>query len=200
MRLFDCVLRYAVRRRTARQPSTEYGRFRLVVMALDRLDAAARAQVWFWYLAESPDAHITLGSGTRPAVPGTARLSGEVLVSEPEMPHVSVVESTARSRPPIPERVARDRSVRARVTETIVAAAVRYEGIVYSLPPPARHSDVFRLMVDLPGESTALDNQGFVTSVGRFVDRREAAVVARAALQLIREPTPTYLLTSEDVW
>ena len=86
--------------------------------------------------------------------------------------------------------------------ETIAAAAIQYEGVVYQAPPPARHHTVIKLMMDLglPNESCTLHNQGFVTSSGRFVDRYEGATIARAAGQLVRDPTPPDMLTSEDVW
>jgi hypothetical protein len=85
-------------------------------------------------------------------------------------------------------------------TETIATAAIRVEGTVYSAPRPGRHCDVFKVMPERDVYLARLDDQGFVTSTGRFVDRKEAAVIARAAGQLIREPTPHYMLTSEDVW
>lgn len=88
------------------------------------------------------------------------------------------------------------------MTETITAAALLYDGTIYSAPPPARHHTVIRMMADqgLPNEAMCLRNQGFVTSTGRFVDRYEGARIARAAGQIIREPTPPDMLTSEDVW
>lgn len=86
--------------------------------------------------------------------------------------------------------------------ERIVAAAIQYAGIVFSIAPPARHHNVIRLMMrlDLDLEAVRLQNQGFLTSHGRFVDRYEGAKIARAAGQIIREPTPPDMLTSEDVW
>lgn len=86
------------------------------------------------------------------------------------------------------------------MTETIEASAICVEGIVYSVPRPGRHHDVFKVMPRQQALSSHIDDQGFVTSTGRFVDRKEAAEIARAANQLIREPTPSYMLTSEDVW
>lgn len=85
-------------------------------------------------------------------------------------------------------------------TETIVAAAIRVGGVVYSVPRPGRHHDVFKVMTEREAAASRLDDQGFVTSTGRFVNRAEAARLARAAHQLIREPTPADTLTSEDVW
>jgi hypothetical protein len=86
--------------------------------------------------------------------------------------------------------------------ERIVAAAIFYNGVVYSVPAPGRHHDLIRIMKvqGLPDQLLDLRNQGFLTSMGRFVDRYEAAKIARAAGQIIREPTPPDMLTSEDVW
>lgn len=88
------------------------------------------------------------------------------------------------------------------IVETIRAAAVRHDGVVYWIPRPGRHHEILRAMVErgLPGEATRLAGQGFLTSLGRFVRRGEAAEIARAAGQLLREPTPAGMLTSEDVW
>lgn len=86
--------------------------------------------------------------------------------------------------------------------ETIERAAIFYNDTIYSVPRPGRHHTVIKMMYDdgFPTEAMALKNQGFVTSAGRFVDRYEGARVARAAGQIIREPTPPDMLTSEDVW
>ena len=86
--------------------------------------------------------------------------------------------------------------------ETVARAAIFYNGTIYSVPRPGRHHTVIQMMVHdgFPDEAMHLKNQGFVTSTGRFVDRYEAAKIARAAGQIIREPTPPDMLTSEDVW
>jgi len=84
--------------------------------------------------------------------------------------------------------------------ETVERAAVQYEGVTYSVPRPGRHDAVCRLMHEQGLESETMRLQGFVTSTGRFVDRREAAIIARQADQLIRKTFPTDLLFSEDVW
>jgi hypothetical protein len=86
------------------------------------------------------------------------------------------------------------------MNETIEAAAVLYEEITYSVPRPGRHHNVIEAMYDLGLRADAMRYQGFVTSTGRFVDRYEAARIARAAGQIVREPTPPDMLTSEDVW
>ncbi len=90
--------------------------------------------------------------------------------------------------------------------ETIVAAAIlfRLEGhadpravpVAVSAPPPARHHNLFALTGRNP------DDQGFLTSTGRFVGREEALNIAEAAGQpLIDHPSrhPKWLF-SEDLW
>jgi len=86
--------------------------------------------------------------------------------------------------------------------ETIERAAIFYNGVIHSVPRPGRHHTVIHMMVaeGFPTEALSLSNQGFVTSTGRFVDRYEGARIARAAGQIVREPTPPDMLTSEDVW
>lgn len=84
--------------------------------------------------------------------------------------------------------------------ETVATAAIRVGPVVYIVPRPGRHHDVLRAMPEDVAVNSHIDDQGFVTSAGRFVDRKEAAAIARAANQLIREPTPRDMLTSEDVW
>jgi hypothetical protein len=90
--------------------------------------------------------------------------------------------------------------------ERIVAAAIQRGGISWELPPPARHHNVIAIMPrDADGYyDRAGDVQGFVTSEGRFVDRRSAMFIAEAAHQLKRRDTPgSYQgpdLYSEDLW
>lgn len=85
----------------------------------------------------------------------------------------------------------------------IVAAAVKRDGQVYSLPRPARHHDVLRSLGrgNRPG-----DVQGFVDEVGAFLTRLQAYQVACDRRQLLRPElhprvaAPGRLLFSEDVW
>lgn len=82
-------------------------------------------------------------------------------------------------------------------SETIERAAIRHCGEVYSLPRPARHHDVAHW---LSGRGARGGVQGFVTSKGRFVGRREAMRIAEKAGQLRGEPYVIGELFSEDVW
>ncbi len=84
--------------------------------------------------------------------------------------------------------------------ETIVAAAILHEGEPYSVPPPGRHHHVIRLLDETyPGAGPFVEEQGFMTSRGRFVGREEGGRIALAAGQ-----TPALRwgvdLYSEDLW
>ncbi len=88
--------------------------------------------------------------------------------------------------------------------ERIEAAAILWEGQIYTLPRPARHGDLFKANCEvvngvvrgkiLGGE------QGFVTNKGRFVDRKEGCQIAHAANQIIRQTGGPNTLYTEDLW
>jgi hypothetical protein len=83
----------------------------------------------------------------------------------------------------------------------IAAAAICQGGVIYQLPPPARHHDVIRHMTqDLGIAPPVIGEQGFVTSDGRFVCRLFALRIAREAGQVERSGAPAHGLFSEDVW
>ncbi|MBS3648889.1 hypothetical protein KEU06_09745 [Pseudaminobacter sp. 19-2017] len=91
--------------------------------------------------------------------------------------------------------------------ECIVAAAVRLErdNCTYSLLPPARHGEVIRLVNSLyqkgnPEFVILPEEQGFVTSHGRFVGRREARAIASLAGQTSSRDYNMTDLFSEDLW
>lgn len=93
------------------------------------------------------------------------------------------------------------------MNERIVAAAIQYDGLIFSMPSPARHCHVMRgmhaigLMKDVASPDL-LREQGFTTSLGRYVSREEGAKIARAAGQL-EGRTKTggaNTLYSEDLW
>ncbi len=91
------------------------------------------------------------------------------------------------------------------MSERIISAAVRIGEMIFSLPPPARHHDVLHNMAEniiRTGQDPTWE-QGFVTSSGRFVDRRQGCFIARNAgqLDLVRPKTgPAWELFSEDLW
>lgn len=69
--------------------------------------------------------------------------------------------------------------------ETIVAVATLFDGVVYSVPQPARHNHVIHLIATTLNILNVRGEEGFLTSTGRFVDRYEGAAIAIAAKQLI---------------
>lgn len=86
--------------------------------------------------------------------------------------------------------------------ERIAAAAMSWKGLIFTLPPPARHHTLCIAMngAGLPQESHHPHNQGFLTNRGRWVDRQEGVKIATAAGQIIKKTGPAYELFSEDVW
>lgn len=99
----------------------------------------------------------------------------------------------------------------------IISAALRWQGMILSVPKPGRHPDIMRalgktIQVIQPAvtdgallELPVLPNdQGFIDSDGKFVGREEAMHIAREAGQLkpnIRDAKhPMKELFSEDVW
>lgn len=74
--------------------------------------------------------------------------------------------------------------------ETVAAAALRVDGVVWTLPRPAYHVHVLRAYADVNGRVPRDEEQGFVTSTGRFVDRAEAG-------RLVGRFGP---ILSEDLW
>ena len=87
--------------------------------------------------------------------------------------------------------------------ERIVAVAISRFGMTFTLPPPNRHHDVLREMFQrFRIEQDSATEQGFITSEGRFVRRKLAARIARAARQIGRKKRtdPQDTLFSEDLW
>ena len=91
------------------------------------------------------------------------------------------------------------------MAECIVAAAIKHpDGEIYALPAPMRHHHIIHMMYDDNGRNGEggenCDNQGFLTSYGRFVDRDEAGRIAIAAGQLPLVRDTEHHLFSEDLW
>ena len=91
--------------------------------------------------------------------------------------------------------------------ERITSAAVCYSGMIISMASPARHPDVvhkLHAVLEAQRADTSfvhLLEQGFVTSTGRYVGRKEAYMIAKEAGQLkdgVGDAPPD--LYSEDVW
>lgn len=85
----------------------------------------------------------------------------------------------------------------------IVAAAIERDGLIFSLPPPARHGTV---MVAMEIHSIEIwpgpEEQGFLTSEGQFVGRVAGLAIAKASGQYgaTRKPSGLDELFSEDLW
>ena len=94
--------------------------------------------------------------------------------------------------------------------ETITAAAIKVGDLVCFVERPGRHHDVFYAMDRAGfGDRVGAEEQGFITSAGRFVGRSSAKKIADAARQIIASvPGPDGVpykrehvhLFSEDVW
>lgn len=82
--------------------------------------------------------------------------------------------------------------------ESIDCAAIRDRGTIYFLPRPNRHWKILNVLWG-NGVKTkdGPDEQGFLTTTGRYVNRREGLEIAREAGQLIRE---SWQLHTEDLW
>jgi hypothetical protein len=72
-------------------------------------------------------------------------------------------------------------------------------GLVISLPSPARHCHVQQRAVELGLAILGEHEQGFLTSAGRFVRRAPARAIADRAGQLTGEPI-SHVFTSEELW
>ena len=79
--------------------------------------------------------------------------------------------------------------------ERIEAAAIWHKGRVYKVSKPYRHHDVIKTMAKMGFGVGAMKHQGFSTSLGRFVDRKEAARIAIAAGQIEKLPHGTSLFS-----
>lgn len=87
------------------------------------------------------------------------------------------------------------------MSRSIVAVAIQCNGKVYALPRPNRHWNVItRIHEENPGIVIGKDWQGFLDNDGKFVGRREACRIAKAAGQLIRKTQPPNKLFSENLW
>ena len=95
------------------------------------------------------------------------------------------------------------------MAEKIIAAAIKYGDLVFHMPAPHRHHDIFRELERCKIGRMTAPTQGFMTSAGRFVDRYIGRTIAAAANQLIASDKDAKgvpfvrispQLYSEDVW
>lgn len=83
--------------------------------------------------------------------------------------------------------------------ETVTTAAAKVGKRIWSLPAPARHHHVFRVMGAEGFKAWGSEETGFLTNTGRYVDRKEAARIAVEAGQITAPKWPPDLY-SEDLW
>ena len=86
------------------------------------------------------------------------------------------------------------------MSERLVGVAIQHDGEVFSLPAPNRHHNVISMMAEKGYGAGDMHDQGFITNTGRFVDRREALVIARTNGQLREKLGVEGLLFSEEIW
>lgn len=88
------------------------------------------------------------------------------------------------------------------MVERIVAAAIRFDGVTHTMPPPARHHTIMHALDEdyWDRRGLGMEEQGFITSDGRYVDRKEAKLIAVAADQLLPGHSRLDELFSECVW
>jgi len=84
------------------------------------------------------------------------------------------------------------------IEEKITSSALYAQGLIVSLPPPARHGTLLAAISFL-GNHGMLATQGFLTTTGRFVNRVEAYEIAYRANQIISENKGPQLY-SEDLY
>jgi hypothetical protein len=84
--------------------------------------------------------------------------------------------------------------------ETIDRAAIEVKGDVFAMPNPARHHNIMAIMVNVFDYKPPVKGiEGFLTSRGRFVSRKEAGIIALRSGQAYRMKTPPFLCC-DDVW
>jgi hypothetical protein len=86
----------------------------------------------------------------------------------------------------------------------ITHVAVRFRGKIWSLPPPNRHHDILRMIVEQTGATTVDshgDDQGFLDASGRYLNRKQALLSAELNEQ-VKDPDNVRCgqLFSEDLW
>ena len=81
----------------------------------------------------------------------------------------------------------------------IVSVAIRVNGLIMSLPAPARHFHVLKAMPQQWARKVLPNQQGFMTDDGQWHGREASLAIARAAGQLLK-PTTHRELFSEDLW
>lgn len=81
----------------------------------------------------------------------------------------------------------------------IVAAAIVYDDVIWTLPRPARHHHIIWAHKEVTGEGGS-GQQGFVDEAGHFWDRKHARRIAIDCGQNPKQSGGASLLFSEDLW
>lgn len=86
--------------------------------------------------------------------------------------------------------------------EFVSAPAILYKGNVYAILPPAKHQHILWDICDRYGVDRLTDEYdvGFLTNQARFVNRIEAAKIARDSGQIRVSKIYTPRLLCEDLW
>ncbi|WP_144106572.1 hypothetical protein [Paraburkholderia sp. BCC1886] len=86
--------------------------------------------------------------------------------------------------------------------ERIAMAAIMHpDGVIHAVSAPGRHHHCVRYMSAYARAGlTTTSKQGFITSHGRYVDRKTAFLIASAAGQIREKTNPKDVLFSEDMW
>lgn len=84
----------------------------------------------------------------------------------------------------------------------IVAAAVKWNDLIFTVPKPGRHHHILHAMdaIGIHPQEVARSEQGFLTDSGKFMGRVSALAMALDAKQLIKPATHPTELFSEDLW
>lgn len=82
----------------------------------------------------------------------------------------------------------------------VVAAAIKYRGVICSLPRPARHNDIIYALARAGQETPIVGEQGFLDDSGEFLTRKQAMMIAVVAGQVKSGQEQKRELFSEDVW
>ncbi len=86
--------------------------------------------------------------------------------------------------------------------ERIIGAAIEHPcGMIYVALNPGRHHHVIRMMdyMGVAGLDTTR-RQGYMTTSGRFVDRRTGLHLATLSKQIVKKHPASWELYSEDMW
>lgn len=82
--------------------------------------------------------------------------------------------------------------------------ALRFQNKIWSLPKPYRHHHIIRVIMmldpDVDHVDCSMDDQGFLDSSGRFLNRKQAIINASELNQIKGGKLIGGILTSEDLW